>query len=337
MKNRSRIVLLIVMLFVLGTVSITAYQSQSQVITLIDDGKVTQYQTDASSVQELLDQLDLVLEDKDKITPLVDAQIEDNMTITINRWKPTIRLDVNGEVIRFKTQLNTVGDIIRAKSLQDAEELSVTPVQSTIIADDMTIVVKTRESKTIIEDRPIGFNTIEQTTTELDPGQIKVSQEGKNGLKEVTSEKVFFGGELIEETVKNVIVKEEPQDHIVLIGVKNLVQDPSTGQNYEYTQVYNMEATAYSNQGGDGGGITASGIRTFVGVVAVDPKVIPLGTKLYVEGYGVALAADTGGAIKGHKIDLFFHTERECYNFGRRKRTVYVLKDQTIDVASIRN
>ncbi|WP_069999583.1 3D domain-containing protein [Cellulosilyticum sp. I15G10I2] len=336
MKNRSRIALLIVMLFVLGTVTITAYQSLSKVITLIDDGKVTQYQTDANSVGELLKQLEITLEGKDQITPSVDTTIEDNMKITINRWRPTVNFNLNGETIQFKTQLKTVGDIITAKDLQDANALSVTPSLETAIVDNMNISVKTKEIKTVIEDRPIGFNTIEKTTTELNPGETQVAQEGKNGLKQVTLEKVIFGGELVEETVKEVIIKEEAQDQIIMIGIKNLINDPLTGNNYEYTKVYNMEATAYSNSGGDGRGITASGIRTFVGVVAVDPKVIPLGTRLYVEGYGVALAADTGGAIKGHKIDLFFHTEKECYQFGRRQRTVYVLKDQGMNVASIR-
>ncbi len=337
MKNRSRIALLMVMLFVLGTVSITAYQSLSKVITLIDDGKVTQYQTDANSVEELLQQLDIILDSKDQVTPGADTKVEDNMKITINRWKPTVNFKLNGETISFKTNLKTVGEIITAKDLQDTKELSVTPSANAAIADNISIVVKTKEVKMVIEDRPIGFNTIEKTTTELKPGETKMTQEGQNGLKQVTLEKVFFGGELVEEIVKEVIIKEEAQDQIILTGMSNLIKDPLTGNNYEYTKVYNMEATAYANSGGDGRGITKSGIRTFVGVVAVDPKVIPLGTRLYVEGYGVALAADTGGAIKGNKIDLFFHTERECYQFGRRKRTVYVLKDQTIDVASIRN
>lgn len=337
MKKRVRITLLVVVLFILGTISITAYQSLSKVVTLIDDGKVTQYQTDAKDLQELLKQLNINLDNKDDIKPSLDAEIEDNMKIIINRWKPTVEFTLNGQTTQFKTNLKTVGDIITAKNLQAEQDLSVTPSQDTFITDQINIVVNTKEMKILTEQRPIGFEIIEKTTTELEPGQTKITQEGKNGLKKVTVEQVFFGGKMIEENVTEVVIEEEPQDQIMLVGIKNLIQDPFTSQSYEYTKVYNMEATAYSNQGGDGRGITASGIRTFVGVVAVDPKVIPLGTKLYVEGYGVALAADTGGAIKGHKIDLFFHTERECYNFGRRQRTVYVLKDQSLNVASIRN
>ena len=86
-----------------------------------------------------------------------------------------------------------------------------------------------------------------------------------------------------------------------------------------------MKATAYTETGNR----TASGMKAAVGVVAVDPKVIPLGSKLYIEGYGYAVAGDTGGAIKNNRIDLFFNTERECVNYGVKNNVkVYVLGDQ---------
>ena len=62
-----------------------------------------------------------------------------------------------------------------------------------------------------------------------------------------------------------------------------------------------------------------------ISTVAVDSSVIPLGSKVYVEGYGVAIASDTGGAIKGNKIDLFMNSESECLQFGRRPVTVTIL------------
>ena len=88
-----------------------------------------------------------------------------------------------------------------------------------------------------------------------------------------------------------------------------------------------MTATAYSAfKKGGGYGTTASGRQARYGVVAVDPKVIPLGTNLYVEGYGYAVAADTGGAIKGNKIDLCFEkSNSELMKFGRQTVTVYIL------------
>ena len=92
-----------------------------------------------------------------------------------------------------------------------------------------------------------------------------------------------------------------------------------------YTAVYNMEATAYLPTDGGGDGITASGMVARRGVVAVDTDVIPLGTRLYIPGYGEAIAADTGGAIYGERIDLCMESYGEAMDFGRRDVTVYVL------------
>jgi len=61
------------------------------------------------------------------------------------------------------------------------------------------------------------------------------------------------------------------------------------------------------------------------GIVAVDPKVIPMGTKLYVEGYGEAIAADQGGAIKGNRIDLYFDTHQQALNYGMKTVNVTIL------------
>ena len=92
-----------------------------------------------------------------------------------------------------------------------------------------------------------------------------------------------------------------------------------------YRAAYTMHASAYLPSDGGGSGITASGIPARHGVVAVDPNVIPLGTRLYIPGYGEAIAADTGGAIVGHTIDLCMESYDEAIQFGRRSVEVYVL------------
>jgi len=86
-----------------------------------------------------------------------------------------------------------------------------------------------------------------------------------------------------------------------------------------------MVATGYSPQEPGLNDHTATGMKAQHGVVAVDPSVIPLGTRLYVEGYGNAIAADTGSAIKGNKIDLCFDTLSECNKYGRRTVKVEIL------------
>ena len=99
-----------------------------------------------------------------------------------------------------------------------------------------------------------------------------------------------------------------------------------TGQGaMSYSRHMTMEATAYIPSDGGGSGITATGMVAQHGVIAVDPQVIPLGTRVYIPGYGVAIAADTGGAIRGNRIDLCMNTYREAINFGRGDVEVYIL------------
>ena len=98
-----------------------------------------------------------------------------------------------------------------------------------------------------------------------------------------------------------------------------------TDEGFSYTAVMSMEATAYLPSDGGGSGITAMGIPATYGVVAVDPGIIPLGSRVYIPGYGEAIAADTGGAIYGYRIDLCMESYYEAMDFGRRTVTVYLL------------
>lgn len=109
-------------------------------------------------------------------------------------------------------------------------------------------------------------------------------------------------------------------------GNLNPVEDVNTIEGLRYKAVMAMEATAYLPTDGSSEGLTATGIPATYGVVAVDPSVIPLGSRVYIPGYGEALAADVGGAIIGYSIDLCMETYAECMNFGRRTVTVYVLE-----------
>ncbi len=93
-----------------------------------------------------------------------------------------------------------------------------------------------------------------------------------------------------------------------------------------YRAAYTMRASAYLPSDGGGAGITATGMAARRGVVAVDPNVIPLGSRLYIPGYGEAIAADTGGAIVGNTIDLCMESYDEAIQFGRRSVEVYVLE-----------
>ena len=102
----------------------------------------------------------------------------------------------------------------------------------------------------------------------------------------------------------------------------------SSASSFNYSQILVMDATSYTDDPAENGGYNTTKLGTPLryGVVAVDPKVIPLGTKLYIEGYGYAVAEDTGGAIKGNRIDLCFTNKAQANAFGRKNVKVYILK-----------
>ncbi len=113
--------------------------------------------------------------------------------------------------------------------------------------------------------------------------------------------------------------------YTAMAGTNGGNQTLSRGGSYSYSRVFSMQATAYCDNG-----YTASGRPTRrdaggYSTIAVDPRVIPLGSRVYVEGYGYAIAADIGGAIRGNRIDLFVPSQAEAQSWGRRSVNVYVL------------
>ncbi|MCF8010495.1 MAG: hypothetical protein K9L17_05980 [Clostridiales bacterium] len=122
-------------------------------------------------------------------------------------------------------------------------------------------------------------------------------------------------------------IKEKGQFVITVNNKGNKLQAPENvisraGKTTRYINKYEMSSTAYTYTGHN----TATGISPRRGIVAVDPEVIPLGTRLYVEGYGYCVALDTGGAVKGKRIDLFMQTRSKALRWGRRNVNVYVLE-----------
>ena len=338
MEIRSRIALLIAVLFVLGTGTIAAYQSQPKTVIVTDQGKVTQYETEEMLVGEFLASQEIELNEKDEVSVDIGRTITDEMEIIITRWMPEVTLNLNKKQIKTVTRTYTVEEFLDEQGITLGEKHEVTPELTSPIENGMELVVKTQ--KTSVERRiaDLPYETKIESTSELKPGERKVKVAGMNGRIERDFEVVRYGGDIVEETQIRSLIFEQPRTEIILEGVKNAIVDPNTGRTYEYTKVLNMEATAYTDIPGDRWhGITASGMPTFVGMVAVDRNTIPLGTRLYVEGYGVAHAGDVGGAVKGNIIDLFMTSSQETKAFGRRARKVYVLKDQTLDVRAERS
>lgn len=163
---------------------------------------------------------------------------------------------------------------------------------------------------------------VEQVPSEI--AQVEEKSEVNENVQEETAEAVEKSAEVVEEPAK---VVEEAAAVVTVENVEEPAQENIESVEDNYYSILSMEASAYLPGDGNGAGITATGIRATYGVAAVDPSIIPLGTRLYIPGYGEAIAADTGGAIRGYMIDLCMENYSEAMQFGRRNVTVYVLNN----------
>jgi 3D (Asp-Asp-Asp) domain-containing protein len=183
----------------------------------------------------------------------------------------------------------------------------------------------------------IPFKTKVVRDTSMSISENSIQTQGVEGIDCETYEVLLYDGEEVERTFISKERTREPVDEVRLMGTKG--GEKEKGENFSYSKVLTCNATAYDlsfqscgkNPGHPAYGITATGTRARYGTVAVDPKVIPLGTRMYIETedgsfvYGYCIAEDTGGAIKGNKVDLFFDSNSDCMQFGRRNVKVYIL------------
>jgi len=197
------------------------------------------------------------------------------------------------------------------------------------IAKPAEIAEVTLTAKEIVQREPIPYTTLRKSSSGLRSGTSKTVQAGKDGEKQVRYKVYSMGDQEVSREAISSSVLRKPVQAIVKVGAAATKQFASRGGSYSGGKVVSMIATGYSaspaENGGSTSGRTATGLRIGHGVVAVDPNYIPLGTRLYIEGYGYAVAADTGGAIKGHRIDLGHDSRSEARNVGRRSVKVHIL------------
>jgi len=163
----------------------------------------------------------------------------------------------------------------------------------------------------------------------LEPGQRRVVRPGRTGIAWVTERVTLWNDVVVGRQTLSTVTVRAAAPAVVLEGTpRTLDQLRRSEQFHGIASALTMVATAYTADTATAypTGYTATGVLAHQGIVAVDPRVIPLGTKLFVPGYGVAIAADTGGAIIGDRIDLCMDSYGDAINFGRQTVQVYVLK-----------
>lgn len=244
-----------------------------------------------------------------------------------------VNVEVDGKRFRLSTDKEFVGDILKQADIKIVKGDEVRPSPWEIVKPNETIKISRIQEQTVTEIADIPFKVTKSYTDRLEQGKSVVVRDGQNGKKELIYKVILKDGKEIARTLLQEKVLKLPINKVIAVGTIGMLTT-SRGEVIRYSKVLTMEATAYTSSysdtgksPGDGGyGITASGIRVKPGIAAVDPLIIPLGTRLYVEGYGYALAADTGSAIVGNRIDLYFSDSEKAQRYGRRIVKVYVLK-----------
>jgi uncharacterized protein YabE (DUF348 family) len=325
-----------VVMLLLTCITVTIF-NMKKTISVVIDGKSMEVTTLKSNVTQILKANEIVLGPKDRITVSLDSKVKDGDKIYIKK-AVDVKVTVDGKELNIQTAENTVEAMLKAEKIVLNDEDKVTPLKSESLKSGLQIEITRVNTEILQEVKAIDFATEFKNSDELDKGVKKVIQEGKTGQKVITSSVVYENGKEVSRNLVSEKLKSEPVKAIIALGTVG-VYTPSRGGDIRYIKKLNVRATAYTadyNCTGKGPddpylGITSTGARAKrnpdgYSTVAVDPRVIPLGTKMWVDGYGYAIAEDIGGAIKGNKIDLYFHSSDEMWNWGARNVNIYILK-----------
>jgi 3D (Asp-Asp-Asp) domain-containing protein len=279
----------------------------------------------------VLEENNIQLIPQDKINLGMTEKLEDGTHIKISRAKK-VTINSDGKDIIILTTAPDVKSALGEVQIKLGEKDRVSPGLDTAITGETTIAVTRVEERIVKQEMKMDFTNEVKKSDNLDKGLARVIKKGSQGLKELSIKVIFENGKEVKREIAEEKVLKEPVNGIIEEGTRTTFVS-SRGQVTRFVRALKMTATAYDATFESCGkhpdhpqyGITYSGLRVRPGIVAVDPKVIPLGTHLYVEGYGEALAADIGSAIKGNRIDLYYESPEDVAKYGKRTVKVYVL------------
>jgi uncharacterized protein YabE (DUF348 family) len=308
-------------------------------ITIEDESKTIVLTSFSKTVASALKQADVYLGEGDEVVPSLATRTENHMKIVISRAKPVTLVEGEESKTIYTTKTN-VGDILAESGIVLSAYDQVYPRASEHLALDRKIEVVRVDVQYETTEENLPYSTVYKMTDTLTPGQTKQLVVGENGKASYTFKLIYENGELVSKQLDKEEIIAEPTSEIVEEGMDKLLVT-SRGMPFRYKEVIVMKATAYDLSyescgkypGDPAYGITYSGTQARAGVVAVDPRVIKLGSNLYVESldstrdYGFSSAEDTGSAIKGNRIDLFIENRSQALRYGVRYVRVYVLEE----------
>lgn len=307
-------------LFMLLGVIVTGFVWGQKSVKVIDGDKAATISTLATNPVKIISQAGFQLNDKDEYR-LSTEKIQDNTVITIHRAIP-VNVTYQGKTREIVTGKPTVGELLTELGIS-GDSIRAEPDQTTKITANVHIKAIAISEKVVEREIEEPYEIVRQPDPTMERGNQQIVSSGENGIK-IAKVRLRFedGVQVSEETIEETVTKPAAPE-IIKVGARDTI-DTSRGA-MRFQRALHMEASAYLPSDGNGAGITATGIAARRGIVAVDPGVIPLGTRLYIPGYGPAVAADTGGAIRGNTIDLCMESYSEAMQFGRRTVKVYIL------------
>lgn len=331
-SNNPSLILAFMLILSIALFCATAFQKS---VVIQDGNESFNVITYRGTVDDVLKQVKLQLNQKDKIYPEINTIIKDNDTITIKRAVP-IKVIVDGKEMQYLTADETVDELLAGLDIKYGEIDKIYPETDTAIYSDMTVKIVRVTHEEIIETQTLAYDTQIKEMPEWEKGVEKVISNGSDGEKQTTIKITYEDGIEAKRDVVDEKITKSPISYILAIGTLNW-KSISRGEDIYFKKMIVMNATSYTNNiacTGKDGGNTATGVKPVRmsdgskwSTVAVDPRVIPLGTRLWIEGYGYAMAQDVGGGVKGNIIDLYFYDGTdEFYNWRTHKTKVYILE-----------
>ncbi|QAY67471.1 3D domain-containing protein [Paenibacillus protaetiae] len=320
------------------------YGTSDKNVSLVVNGKETLVETKQGVLQKLLDEQAITVGPHDEVSAPLDAKLRDGDRIVINHAvKVTVKAD--GKLSTVYTTDKTVAGAIDDLNINVRDADKVTPALEAQLTGDTQITIVRVDTHITKTEKSLPFNIVKQEDPTLEKGKEKLVRTGQQGIIVEQVEKQYEDGQLVSKKIIDQVVQKNAVNQLVAIGTKKAAPKVTTlaaasvtkgGLTFNPKKVLkNVTLTAYTADAASTGkeeghpsfGITASGTKVTEGrTIAVDPDVIPLGWWVYIEGIGFRRAEDTGSAVNGNKIDVYFNSSSYAKKFGRKKGyTVYVL------------
>ena len=328
-------IMMIVPMMLIASVSLTAYAQSGYVIYDGNDRRVVL--SDATEPSEVLSEAGIELSRAD-IVEMNDEGMRPEITVLRNQL---IYINNGGQQMVSNTYGQTVGELLESINLSLNEGDAIDVALDTMTYDGMKLNIDRWTTGTEYIYEEIPFETEYVQTNKMLKGEEKVATEGKSGELKHTATITYFNGQEVSREIIATEQTAEPVNQVIKQGtfeaekgkltIKDGVIVTADGEIYTYNRTMSVKATAYTHTDKGCDMITATGTTVHWGTVAVDPKLIPYGTKMFIVSndgkfvYGLSAAEDCGGSIKGNRIDLYMPTTSQCFSFGVRNCTIYFL------------